>query len=1472
MANNGQDRGLTAAVESGRLQFAAVDTDWKASRDGAAVPDYIHRRSSPLDASEPEAFRLLPRLPRLVIIQTEDITRAVEAIRLRRRGAAWMTGGGHREGPPLAARLSGTDVEDSMGWFPQDDEIGIGQARNEGAGQWRPLGRLGLFLEARAIMDELREGHKRVRDVTAHDRPVRIHILASLSGGTGSGLFWDIAFMLRIIDPNCTITGSFLMAEAFVGSDRAERIELNAYAALKELAGFKNWRQKEAFEVRYPIGPQGLVFRREPGARSVFDLVYVYQSFPPEGDSAGVDDVHAAAVQTSCYRLAQNVLTQLRVDVRSRIDEGANNERSDSNAPASQPEGAWVFSTTAMMPLDLLGVDYLADILEAQHLLSLKDRLTGSNMPVVSRQRLIEILRQKVWLEGADAAGQAAAATADARRPKSPRPSTVPGPVPSGAVPAQQMVIAELAGAWSGAVSSLEDQTKAMNVQGLPKTIEEYRKALKELENKAALLADPELNGKEEERAKRAIEMYNKYVPRTLREGWEEQIKKNKWNPDDNRPPIAMMPLVEILKLDIENIWKRVENWFDTVEELLKNDMSVLEDAAKRQIRTIIGGLDALGEEERLHEAAVEAPASLIQMRVVLGLRRDTDSGDRYEGRLRELYDLHGCGPIETMMAVFARRLHDALGAVSGNSAVQEGLGQAFRAYRSRHRAIIKDRFEAIIELSDRNHETRRQRTREIQARGLGQLRTVFSDDGGGHADEFAKAMRPLPGMLRQLSESPAQDAKTVVAKRLSERCLLVARSEGTQSESLFARAINAVDIWEKLLSKLDDGYREIENGQDRTAASFASDLAGAIEASVCPGLTREILASPDSFKERMAHARISMRAFVQFWSEQEDFILQRLGGESGLQNAMTRCRSRVFGKGTVVSSIQQDKLVIAKPVSVGPIDSRVMARNDGLRQAISRAAQNALNQTPMFCDDSSGPFVYFEQLFRAGAEILDVERYYRRYMSLPQEHRAGYHIVPAAVALPELLDEAAHSYSAAPSRPPVWTCPDHPDVVLPDSEALCPRCHDEYRQGRRPLAAVQSHDHGNAAIECPGCATLELPKEQRQHIPPSLRPYFKNGVRAEEQGQFERLLEQYGLGIACPRRSKKGSHMMFPAIMPVAGDRKYVLLYRDGDRFVSARDGGHFDHSCFHCGFPIAPWHVEAIRDGRVAPCPRCRRDLRECLYCSHRDGALFAPMGGHAGPQRCPRCTNIIHRHMADVDPAAVEGLDTPGFCRNLFGCPAGASPWSTAAEMADDGVCECCRDRQHPAVLLPYGELLERVRRCPACLTLIGIPSDGRVNRMNAAGLAVHFTGFDDAEPDRPCVLCGTQPAAVLRWMLDTGYFDDADPSVSPGMLDQLRDRVPGHYTLPGIDAADGMDLMEALWRHANDRHLYEAVRSLPGIVTPRRPFSALEREMRRLFVGKSVAPSVANERLRRLAAIQDDILARFDGRPVLELSVP
>lgn len=120
-------------------------------------------------------------------------------------------------------------------WFPIDELKSIDMSAKDtpGARQIRPLGRFAYFFKRDDIKGKCMNTYNRLESGTGK---TQIYLCCSLSGGTGSGIFLDLAYSLREWIPNCEIFGFLVMPK--LTANRGERYLANAYAALLELNYF----------------------------------------------------------------------------------------------------------------------------------------------------------------------------------------------------------------------------------------------------------------------------------------------------------------------------------------------------------------------------------------------------------------------------------------------------------------------------------------------------------------------------------------------------------------------------------------------------------------------------------------------------------------------------------------------------------------------------------------------------------------------------------------------------------------------------------------------------------------------------------------------------------------------------------------------------------------------------------------------------------------------------------------------------------------------------------------------------------------------------------------------------------------------------------------------------------------------------------------------------------------------------------
>ncbi len=176
-------------------------------------------------------------------------------------------------------------------WNWNAQEVPLGQIHS-GARQIRPVGRLSFFRRYRTFWNHLQPKLSRIssvatiEDVENEGYPVvregsirHIYIVSSLCGGTGSGIFLDVAHRLRdYFHEQAIITGVLALPSVFIDeldSDlQKARIQANTYAALKELDFFQGGGD---FEVQYPGEPTMRVSRP-------FDRIYLIERSNQAGE------------------------------------------------------------------------------------------------------------------------------------------------------------------------------------------------------------------------------------------------------------------------------------------------------------------------------------------------------------------------------------------------------------------------------------------------------------------------------------------------------------------------------------------------------------------------------------------------------------------------------------------------------------------------------------------------------------------------------------------------------------------------------------------------------------------------------------------------------------------------------------------------------------------------------------------------------------------------------------------------------------------------------------------------------------------------------------------------------------------------------------------------------------------------------------------------------------------------------------
>ncbi len=130
-------------------------------------------------------------------------------------------------------------------WFPEDALKPLGyNALLNGAKGIRPLGRLAFAWHSSDIYSVIRENLSKI-DVNAFldaslDNNIDIYVVGSLAGGTGSGMFLEIAKLIKANWPTHSIYGVFFLSDMFTSVGDNQYRDANCYAALQELDFYQN--------------------------------------------------------------------------------------------------------------------------------------------------------------------------------------------------------------------------------------------------------------------------------------------------------------------------------------------------------------------------------------------------------------------------------------------------------------------------------------------------------------------------------------------------------------------------------------------------------------------------------------------------------------------------------------------------------------------------------------------------------------------------------------------------------------------------------------------------------------------------------------------------------------------------------------------------------------------------------------------------------------------------------------------------------------------------------------------------------------------------------------------------------------------------------------------------------------------------------------------------------------------------------
>lgn len=185
--------------------------------------------------------------------------------------------------------------EAAKDWFPVHPKILSMQLIN-GAGQIRAVSRLALRSAMKAgKLNNVQNVKDRIYKLgtNAHEKGVRIMIVTSMMGGTGSGMFLQIPLYLREIFQSkfsadtIEIQGTFLLPDVLKGAiDEKQKTNVyaNAYASMKELNAIILYLAGEGNTVELEYKPDQLSDTRDISVKNwPYDYCYIYDKEDTKG-------------------------------------------------------------------------------------------------------------------------------------------------------------------------------------------------------------------------------------------------------------------------------------------------------------------------------------------------------------------------------------------------------------------------------------------------------------------------------------------------------------------------------------------------------------------------------------------------------------------------------------------------------------------------------------------------------------------------------------------------------------------------------------------------------------------------------------------------------------------------------------------------------------------------------------------------------------------------------------------------------------------------------------------------------------------------------------------------------------------------------------------------------------------------------------------------------------------------------------
>lgn len=308
--------------------------------------------------------------------------------------------------PQVISNLDAPENRHIREWYP-DPEMKVDFPKAaRGSGQVRMFGKIGLYKgdNLHTTYRWLQQAAHEVADPAAWSNFPRfkvdqdlqfVYVICSLCGGTGSGMFLDIAYLLRKIvgvDPSRKrFVGVFVMPEVYepvIENQHIKRIYANAYAGLRELDYLMNSPRRA-----YTIKGKDHTFADFHGDVPPFDFVFLYSNKNKRGAVISQRQVSGDKPMAIDDRVAQYISETVMTDVLSPVTERSESILSNIFTSIGDPEQVKdrmfhkVYSAVGVSSVKIPSIEHYADLLKIRITDAVVDFLLRPD-PDVTEKRL----------------------------------------------------------------------------------------------------------------------------------------------------------------------------------------------------------------------------------------------------------------------------------------------------------------------------------------------------------------------------------------------------------------------------------------------------------------------------------------------------------------------------------------------------------------------------------------------------------------------------------------------------------------------------------------------------------------------------------------------------------------------------------------------------------------------------------------------------------------------------------------------------------------------------------------------------------------------------------------------------------------------------------------------------------------------------------------------------------------------------